>query len=109
MAASKSMRIQNDGIAGPAVSQTVPAGNAEPASSSALGRPPANHGGDQVDLSSFSGSLSASVGALAEQQAARVSQLSALYGRGEYSADSMQTSRALVSHALAGGSLAGDN
>jgi hypothetical protein len=104
-----SMRIQNDGLAGPAVSQAAPADKAEQAGSSALSRPAANSGGDQVDLSSFSGNFSASIGALAEQQAARVTQLSALYGRGEYSADSMQVSRALVSSAIAGGSLAGEN
>jgi len=47
--------------------------------------------------------VATSVGALGEQQAARVSQLAALYARGDYQVDSMQVSRALISGAIASG------
>jgi hypothetical protein len=98
-----SMRIHNDGIAAAAAPPPAPAENVAQLGSSTLVAPIANTGGDQVDISSFSGSVASSVGALAEQQATRVSHLAALYARGEYQLDSMQTSRALLSGAIASG------
>ena len=106
------MRIQNDGITSAAASQTAPADGAAQARSSNPGgavNGGASSGGDQVDISSLSGNLASAGGALAHQQAARVSQLAALYSKGQYQADSLQTSRALVAGAIGGGSVEGDN
>jgi hypothetical protein len=103
------MRIHNDGIAGPAASQSTPAESAAQPGSSTLSASVANGGTDQVDISSLSGNVAASAGALASQQAARVSQLAALYSRGEYRVDSMEVSRALVSAAISGSSMEEDS
>ena len=104
-----SMRIHNDGIAAAAASQAAPAENAAQPGSSTLSVPVATSGGDQVDISSLSGNVASSVGALAEQQSAHVSQLAALYAKGEYQVDSMQTSRALLSGAIASGPVEEDS
>jgi hypothetical protein len=103
-----SMQIHNDGIAGPAASQSAPAESAaQPGSSTQIGFP--NSGADQVEISSLSGNIAASVNALANQQAGRVSQLAALYARGEYQVNSQQLSHALVSAAISGGSMGEDS
>lgn len=103
------MRIYNDGIAASAAAQAALAESAvQPGASPQTGSV-ANSGSDQVDISSLSGNVAASVAALAGQQAARVSQLAALYAKGEYPVDSLQLSRAMVSEAIAGGSLGEDS
>jgi hypothetical protein len=104
-----SMRIQNDGLSGTTASPVIPAESTEQSGSSGRSSSVSSGSVDRVDISSLLGNLSASAGALADKQAARVSQLTAIYGRGEYSADSAQTSRALISGAIAGGYFGGDN
>ncbi|MGA2648592.1 MAG: hypothetical protein ABSF15_28245 [Candidatus Sulfotelmatobacter sp.] len=96
-----SIRIHNDVIAAAAPPPPAPAENAARAGASTLASSVAGSSGDQVEISSFSGNVATSVGALAEQQGARVSHLAALYARGDYQVDSMQTSRALISGAIA--------
>jgi len=98
-----SMRIHNEGIAAAAAPPPPPVENVAQQGSSTLAAPIANSGGDQIEISSLSGNVASTVGALAEQQAARVSHLAALYARGDYQVDSMQTSRALLAGALASG------
>jgi anti-sigma28 factor (negative regulator of flagellin synthesis) len=104
-----SMRIYNDGIAALAASQAAAAESAAQPGSSPQAGLVADSGADQIDISSLSGNVAASAAALAGQQAARVSQLAALYAKGEYQVDSLQLSRALVSEAIASGSLEEDS
>ena len=104
-----SMRIQSDGMAAAAASPAAQAESTVQSGSFTKAGSAANGGSDQVDISSLSGNVAASVAALAGQQADRVSQLAALYAKGEYPADSLQISRALVSGAIAGGSLEEDS
>jgi len=100
-----SMRIQNDGIATAGASQTTPADGLGLHQASRQSGSITDIGTDQVEISSLSGN----VAALANQQADRVSQLAALYARGDYHVDSMQLSRALISGSLAGGSVESDS
>lgn len=104
-----SIRIQNDGIAAAATSQTAPLENAGKPGSSTQSGAIANSGADRVDISSLSGNIASSSSALADRQAARVNQLTALYANGGYQVNSQQLSRALVSGAIGGGSVDGDN
>jgi hypothetical protein len=100
-----SIRIQNDGIAAAAASQTAPAektGKPGSTSSGSIG----SSGADQVDISSLSGSIAAASSALASQQSARVSQLTGLYASGQFQVNSAQLSSALVTSAM--GSAGGD-
>jgi anti-sigma28 factor (negative regulator of flagellin synthesis) len=53
--------------------------------------------------------VAASLSALAGEQAARVSDLAAIYAKGQYQVDATQLSRALVSRALGAGSVEEDN
>jgi hypothetical protein len=99
------MRIQNDGIANLAASQAAQVQNATQPGGSQQTDSAAQSGSDQIAISSLSGNIASSSAALAGEQAARVSQLAAVYARGEYQPNSMQTSQALVAAALAGGSL----
>jgi anti-sigma28 factor (negative regulator of flagellin synthesis) len=98
-----SIRIQNDGIAGAAASQisqtSGPAQNHSSSSAASKGL----GGSDQVDLSSLSGAVSNSVSAMASKQADRVSQLTALYAKGQYQVDPIQLSRSLISEAINAG------
>jgi hypothetical protein len=104
-----SIRIQNDGIAAASTAPLAPTENAgKPDSSSQSGSVSAG-GADLVDISSLSGNIAASVSALADQQAARVSQLAALYAKGDYQVNSAQLSHALVSAAIGGGPVDGDD
>ena len=102
------MRIQNDAIATTAASQAARTESAVPSVSSTRVSSAATSGGDQVDLSSLSGNVAASLAAMASQRAARVSQLAALYAKGQYQVDSGQLSRAMVSQAVAGDPLEED-
>jgi anti-sigma28 factor (negative regulator of flagellin synthesis) len=104
-----SMQIHNDGIAGPAASQPAPVESvAQPGSSTRIGMA-AESDADQVEISSLFGNIASGATALAEQQAARVSQLAALHASGQYQVDSTQLSRALVSEAIASGSAGEDS
>ena len=119
------MKIQNDGIASAATSIPAPveSGSSEKSGSS-FSSSLISGGGDQVDISSLSGNITASSNALAGKESARVSQLAALYAKGDYQVDSMQLSQKMVAGALsargggvsgniggniAGGSFGGDN
>jgi anti-sigma28 factor (negative regulator of flagellin synthesis) len=105
-----SIRIHNDAIGNVANSQTGGAeGISKPDSSAANSAAGITTGYDQVSISSLSGSIAESSGALAQQQAARVSQLAELYAKGQYDADPQQLSRALISGALRNGSVQGSN
>jgi len=101
------MRIQNDGIAGTTAAHAVPAENAGASLTRSISE--TNGSTDQVCISSLSAKIAESVGAVAEQQANRVSQLAAMYAKGAYQPDSMQTSQALLSGAIAAGPLEPDN
>ncbi len=104
-----SMRIHNDAIATAAASQASPAESAlQPGVPTRAGST-ASIGTDQIDISSFAGNVAASLSALAGEQAARVSDLAAIYAKGQYQVDATQLSRALVSRALGGGSVEEDN
>jgi hypothetical protein len=106
-----SMRIHDDGLAAAAASQSAPANGpiGLGSGSSRQSGSVSNLGADQVDISSLSGNVAATSAALANQQAARVSQLAALYAKGDYHVDSMQLSRALISGSMAGGSVEGNS
>ncbi len=104
-----SMRIHNDALAAAAAPPPAPVENVAQLGSSTLIAPVANNGDDQIDISSLSGNVASSVGALADQQSARVSHLASLYARGEYQVDSMQISRALLSGAIASASVEEDS
>jgi anti-sigma28 factor (negative regulator of flagellin synthesis) len=96
-----SVRIQNDqtaGIPSPEVNRaggttSLSSGNGK--STTAVGA----GSGDHVQFSSAAENISAGVSAQNQQQAARVTQLSALYASGQYSVDSTKISRALVANA----------
>lgn len=60
----------------------------------------ANPGGDQVDLSTLSSSISDSLDASAADQAGKVRNLAALYASGKYSVSSSELSRAIVSQTI---------
>ncbi|SPE23317.1 exported hypothetical protein [Candidatus Sulfopaludibacter sp. SbA3] len=100
-----SMRIQNDVIATTPASQAAAAESSLPAGSSKRLGSTADAGADQIEISSLSGNVAQSSAVLASRQAARVSQLAALYAKGQYQVDSQQLSRAMVSHAISAGSL----
>ena len=103
-----SIRIQNDGIGATAASQTAPVEKTGKPGSSTQSSSISNSGSDQVDISSLSGNIGESSGALASQEAARVSQLTALYSSGNYQVNSQQLSHALVSSAMGSSSVDGD-
>ena len=58
-------------------------------------------GSDHVELSGGLGRLSQTLSSFHQDRAARVQSLAAMYQSGKYRADSMATSRAMVSEALA--------
>jgi anti-sigma28 factor (negative regulator of flagellin synthesis) len=97
-----SIQIYNDGLAGASASQ------AERTQGPTIGssNPPrrdnglSNSGSDHVAISSLSESITAAGRIDDVKQAARVSQLTALYQSGQYHVDSLQLSRTLVSQAL---------
>jgi Anti-sigma-28 factor, FlgM len=60
-------------------------------------------GGDQVELSSTLGSLSRAMSAYGTDRESRVASLTAQYRSGSYQANSLATSRGMVSEALATG------
>lgn len=59
--------------------------------------------GDHVELSNTLGSLARGMSSYSTSRAARVQALAAQYQSGSYKVDSLATSRAMISDALAGG------
>lgn len=98
-----SLRIQSDPAGGATASEVSRAAQSTSASSEAgkIGSK-IGSGGDRVDVSSATEAISAGISAQNLQRANRVAQLGALYARGQYSADSMNVSRAIVSGAVTG-------
>ena len=103
-----SLQIHNDQIAGAATPLAAPIDGAPRSGGTAQAESVTNAGADQVAISSLSGSIAESSAALASQHAVRVGELAALYAKGAYQPSSVETSRALVSEALAGGSVEAD-
>jgi hypothetical protein len=100
-----SIIIQNDSLAGgaaPGVGRTDEISRPAGWPGQSTGRSD-NRGGDSVDLSSLSQSVAAASTAQEAEQAGRISHLTALYRSGQYSIDSAQVGRAMVSHALGDG------
>jgi len=99
-----SLRIQND----PATNGTAAEVNHATQSSSVspgLGKAQktiGSAGGDQVDVSSVTEAISVGISAQNLQRATRVTQLGALYARGQYSVDAADVSRAIVGNAITG-------
>ncbi|MGA2117839.1 MAG: flagellar biosynthesis anti-sigma factor FlgM [Bryobacteraceae bacterium] len=102
------IRLQNDGVAGAGVSAPGQTNPTQPGSSVAPASGPSTAGADQIEISSLSESISSTSGALEAQQAERVTQLAAVYAKGQYQVDSVQLSHALVSHVLASGPVEND-
>jgi anti-sigma28 factor (negative regulator of flagellin synthesis) len=99
-----SLRIQSDPAGGATASEASRAAQSTSASSEAgkTGSKTGSAGGDRVDVSSATEAISAGISAQNLQRANRVTQLGALYARGQYSADSMNVSRAIVGGAVTG-------
>ena len=101
-----SLRIQNDPAtngtaaevshAAQSTSVSPGLGNAQKTIGSAVG--------DQVNVSSVTEAISAGISAQNLQRATRVTQLGALYARGQYYVDSVDVSSAIVGNAITGSS-----
>jgi hypothetical protein len=102
------IQLHNDQVAGIATPLATPVDSAQHPGGSPQTESIANGGADQVAISSLSGSIADSAAALASQHAARVSEVAALYAKGAYQPDSLESARALVAEALAGGSIEED-
>jgi hypothetical protein len=98
-----SLRVQNDAAAGTSSLEVGRAGQTAPASSSGPGQSrnvSGTEGGDHIDVSSSTESISAGISAHDAQHAALVAQLGALVASGQYTSDSTQVSRAIISNAV---------
>jgi anti-sigma28 factor (negative regulator of flagellin synthesis) len=104
-----SIRIENDGLAGPAASETSRTRDVVQIASAGY-RPGLRTGGatDHVEISSLSGQIADASSASQAAQAGRVRQLAALYAGGRYQVDSLTLGRSLVAHAIQAGSVGGD-
>jgi len=102
------IRLQNDGVAGASTSAAGQTNLTQAGSSITPASGLNAAAADQVEISSLSEGISNTNNALGSQQADRVSQLAAVYNKGQYQVDSVQLSRALVSRALASGSVESD-
>jgi anti-sigma28 factor (negative regulator of flagellin synthesis) len=97
-----SIRIQNDQTADVAstsaqrTEQTARFASGGTKSGGAI----SSDGEDQVEVSATTSSIGAAVSAQNTARSNRVQQLGALYASGQYNADSLKTSQALVSGAL---------
>ena len=96
-----SMRVDQRNLTGAAAAE---AGGAQESQSigraaRAARRPIGRFGSDQVELSSLSHALNAS----ASSRTSRVDQLTAQYQAGQYQPDPVDTSKSMVSEALAAG------
>ena len=104
-----SIRIQNDGIAGTAAPHVAQTAGTAHTTAGVAGAGKGAGSGDQVDLSSLSGAVSSQLSALASKQADRVSQLTALYAKGQYQLDATHLSRALISNGISAGAMESEN
>lgn len=104
-----SIRIQNDGIAGAGASQIAQTSAPAPHGPASAGAGKNAAGTDRVDLSTLSGSMATQLSAMASQQANRVSQLAALYAKGQYQVNPGHISRALISNAISTGAVESEN
>ena len=94
------MKIQNNGVQGPNSLETSRTQATTPSAGHGLaGRKVAGHEGDSVEISGLSANVAEANATDAHQRAARVSQLAALYAKGEYHTNSAALSKALISHA----------
>jgi len=97
-----SIRINQETLAGNSVSETSRA--EELHHSTQNGSKPTSGlgslGGDQVTISSLSGSITDTLATAAARQSSKVQHLAALYASGRYHADSEHVSRALVSQSI---------
>jgi hypothetical protein len=100
-----SLRVQNDPAAGIGASEVNRSGQSTSigGGSGKSGRISSGaEGGDQVQVSSVTESISAGTSALNLERAGRVSQLGALYAGGQYTVDSAKVSAALIAGATTG-------
>jgi anti-sigma28 factor (negative regulator of flagellin synthesis) len=104
-----SIRIQNDGLAGAAASETSRTQDTAQIGNG-TGRPGSRFdaSGDRVEISSLSGQIADASTSSQVAQANRVSKLAAMYQSGRYQVDSMAVSRAIVSQALQAGGTDGE-
>ena len=100
-----SIQIQNDSLAGMLAPGLGRADQiSSPASSPSQSTTKSgNRGGDNVEISSLSQSVTAASTVQDAQHASRIKALTALYRSGQYNIDSAQVSRAIVSQALGDG------
>jgi anti-sigma28 factor (negative regulator of flagellin synthesis) len=99
------MKIQNEGLngstpleTGRTASVTPPANNNGSGGTKVSGAE-----GDSVEISGISSRLAEANAVNGQQRENRVSQLAAVYARGEYQVNASNLSRSLVSHALGAG------
>jgi hypothetical protein len=97
-----SIRIHNEALPGTSVSELSRAEevsrSAKDGSKSISGA--GITGGDQVELSSLSGSISQALTAAAAHQSGKVQHLAALYASGKYNVNSVDLGRAIVSQTI---------
>lgn len=99
-----SLRIQNDQATNGAAAEVSHAAQSSPVSPG-FGKTQktiGSAGGDQVDVSSVTEAIAAGISAQNLQRATRVTQLGALYARGQYSVDAAHLSSAIVGNAITG-------
>lgn len=96
------MKIYNNGVQGSNPLETGRTQGAAPTGSGhgLAGRKVAGQEGDSVEISGISAHLAEANAADAQQRAARVAHLSALYAKGEYHVNSANLSHALVSQSV---------
>ena len=99
------MKIHNDGLQGTNPLETGRTqGTQQPGRSSGLpGQSIAGHDGDSVQISGISQHLAESNALDSKQRENRVSELAALYAKGNYHVDAGALSRKLVSNSIAAG------
>jgi hypothetical protein len=106
-----SIRIHNGNLAGPAPSPSTRPDESLQASGSS-GKVLSSSiaaGEDRVEISALSEGVDGANRALEAGDASRVQRLAALYQTGAYQVDSLQVSRALVSDAIGGHGLEGND
>jgi anti-sigma28 factor (negative regulator of flagellin synthesis) len=97
-----SLRVQTDATSNAASLEVGRTGQSGSTTSSALGQSrnaSGTEGADHIDISTSTESISAGLSAQGAQHAARVAELGALVASGQYTSDSAQVSRAIISNA----------
>ena len=99
------MKIHNDGLQGTNPLETGRTqGTQQPGGTNGLsGQSVAGHEGDSVQISGISQHLAESNALDSKQRENRVSELAALYAKGNYHVDASALSRKLVSNGIAAG------